>query len=323
MTVIKSDVEKFKGIYKLPERLSDEEKDELMEKAHGAIILNLADSVLREVAGEITPAGLWLQLEKSYEHLVTTLLYGKETISMEDVKSALNSSELRKKVSADYVEESANGLMVKGRRNDKASSSRGRSRSKTRSRKFKCYNCHMEGHMRRDCPDLKGKMVVTRADKVAAVAEGDSDGANVLSVTDDRYGDEWILDSVVGIGTIQIKMFDGTVRTLKDVRHVPELKKNLISLGTLDSIGCDYQGRGGVLKVSKGALVVMKGEKTNGLYLLKGSMITGVAGVSSSLTKLDTTKLWHMCLGHLSERGMVELYKRGLLYGQNTEARVM
>ncbi|GJR45460.1 retrovirus-related pol polyprotein from transposon TNT 1-94 [Tanacetum coccineum] len=35
---------------------------------------------------------------------------------------------------------------------------------------------------------------------------------------------------VVGIGTIQIKMFDGTVRTLKDVRHVPELKKKSISL---------------------------------------------------------------------------------------------
>ncbi|GJR53655.1 retrovirus-related pol polyprotein from transposon TNT 1-94 [Tanacetum coccineum] len=241
----------LQGRDKLPEKLSDEEEDELMEKAHGAIILNLADSVLREVAGETTPTGLWLQLEslymtksltnrlymkqrlytlrmkdgslndhinefkkiildlnnidvriedralillcslqKSYEHLVTTLLYDKETISMEDVKSALNSSQLRKKVSADYVEESANGLIVRGRRNDKASSSRGRSRPKTRSRKFKCYNCHMEGHMRRDCPDLKGKRVATGADKVAAVAEGDSDGANVLSVTDDRSSDE-------------------------------------------------------------------------------------------------------------------------------------
>nr|GEW85876.1 retrovirus-related Pol polyprotein from transposon TNT 1-94 [Tanacetum cinerariifolium] len=285
----------LQGIYKLPKKLSDEEKDELMEKAYSAIILNLVDSVLREVEGETTPAGLWLHLKnlnntdvrieyedralillyslpKSYEHLVTTLLYGNETISIEDVKSALSSSKLRKKVSADYVDESANGLMVRGRRNDKASSSRG-------------------------------------AGNVAAVAEGDSDGTNVLSVTGDRYGDEWILDSVVGIGTVQIKMFDGMVRTLKDVRHVLELNKNLISLRTLDSIGCDYRGRGGVLKVSKGALVVMKGKKTNGLYLLKGSTITGVAGVSSSLTNLDTTKLWHMRLGNLSERGMIELSK--------------
>nr|GFC18553.1 putative polyprotein [Tanacetum cinerariifolium] len=95
---------------------------------------------------------------------------------------------------------------------------------------------------------------------------------------------------VVEIGTVEIKMFDGTVRTLTDVRHVPELKKNLISLG----------------------------EKTNGLYLLKGITITGAAGVSSSLKKLDTTKLWHMRLGNMSDRGMMELSKRGLLCGQNT-----
>ncbi|XP_071727384.1 uncharacterized mitochondrial protein AtMg00300-like [Rutidosis leptorrhynchoides] len=122
---------------------------------------------------------------------------------------------------------------------------------------------------------------------------------------------------VVGIGTIQIKMYDGTVRTLTDVRHVPELKKNLISLGTLDSIGCEYRARGGVLKVSRGALVVMKGERCNGLYLLKGSMVTGASGVSSSAKDVDTTKLWHMRLGHMSERGMMELSKRGLLCGQN------
>jgi hypothetical protein len=39
-----------------------------------------------------------------------------------------------------------------------------------------------------------------------------------------------------GIGSIKIKMFDGVVRTLIEVRHVPELKKNLISLGVLDSM---------------------------------------------------------------------------------------
>ena len=31
-----------------------------------------------------------------------------------------------------------------------------------------------------------------------------------------------------GVGTIQIKMFDGMVRELKEVRYVPQLKRNLI-----------------------------------------------------------------------------------------------
>jgi len=32
------------------------------------------------------------------------------------------------------------------------------------------------------------------------------------------------------ICTVYIKMFDGTVRELQDVRYVPQLKKNLISV---------------------------------------------------------------------------------------------
>ena len=42
---------------------------------------------------------------------------------------------------------------------------------------------------------------------------------------------------IAGVGTIKVKMFDGVVRTLSDIRHVPELKRNFISLSTLDSKG--------------------------------------------------------------------------------------
>ena len=34
-----------------------------------------------------------------------------------------------------------------------------------------------------------------------------------------------------GIGTVKVKMFDGVVRTLVKVRHVPQLRRSLISLG--------------------------------------------------------------------------------------------
>ena len=48
----------------------------------------------------------------------------------------------------------------------------------------------------------------------------------------------------IGIGSIKIKMHDGIVRTLSNVRHVPDLKKNLISLGTLDSNGYKFSAEG-------------------------------------------------------------------------------
>ena len=39
---------------------------------------------------------------------------------------------------------------------------------------------------------------------------------------------------IANIGTVKIKMFDEVIKTLGDVRHVPNLKKSLISLSTLD-----------------------------------------------------------------------------------------
>ena len=66
---------------------------------------------------------------------------------------------------------------------------------------------------------------------------------------------------VFGMANIRVKMFDGVIRTLCDVRHVPDLRKNLISLGTLDSNGFNYKSTNGVMKVRKGVLIVMKGQK--------------------------------------------------------------
>jgi len=96
---------------------------------------------------------------------------------------------------------------------------------------------------------------------------------------------------IVGMGTIRIRMHDGIVRTLKNVQHIPDLKKNLISLGTLDSLGYKYSGEGGVIRVWKGPLVMMQGNKVDGLYFLQGITVTGSVDVSS-----DTTQLWHMWL---------------------------
>ncbi|GKA51926.1 retrovirus-related pol polyprotein from transposon TNT 1-94 [Tanacetum coccineum] len=96
-----------------------------------------------------------------------------------------------------------------------------------------------EGHWKVNCHKLKEK------GQIAAVAKDDSGSERdaVLSVVD-------------------YKSADGVVRTLTDVRHVPDLKKNLISLGVLDSKGFKYTSENGVLRVSKGALVVMKATKS-------------------------------------------------------------
>ena len=65
--------------------------------------------------------------------------------------------------------------------------------------------------------------------------------------------------SVVRIGIVAINMFDGMTITLKEVRHVPNLKRNIISLGTLDESSYSFKVGNGKLTIFKGVMVVMKG----------------------------------------------------------------
>ncbi|KAG8476901.1 hypothetical protein CXB51_030380 [Gossypium anomalum] len=176
--------------------------------------------------------------------------------------------------------------------------------------KSECYK--LQNKIKSEAANQKGKQPENfgKADVVEDYSNGE---LLVVSINNSKVSEEWILDSgctfhmspnrdwfttyktvsegVVLMGNnasckiacvriIKVKMFDGVVRTLSDVRHVPELKRNLISLSTLDSKGYRY------------------------------------TVASSSLSDNDITKIWHMRLGHMSENGMVELSKRRLLDGK-------
>ena len=59
------------------------------------------------------------------------------------------------------------------------------------------------------------------------------------------------------------------------MRYVPQLKRNLISVGALETLGLRVSIRGGVLKMTKGSMVVLKGVRQNNLYYLKDSTVIG------------------------------------------------
>ena len=65
---------------------------------------------------------------------------------------------------------------------------------------------------------------------------------------------------VEGIKNVRVKMFDGIMRTLMNVKHILELKKNLVSLGYLDHCGFNFssQAKSGVLNIFTRAMVVMR-----------------------------------------------------------------
>ncbi|OMO88295.1 hypothetical protein CCACVL1_08477 [Corchorus capsularis] len=89
-------------------------------------------------------------------------------------------------------------------------------------------------------------------------------------------------ERIEGIGSVKLRLHDGSVKMLGNVRYVPKFTRNLISLGKLDSLGYGYSCRGGGLKIIKGSMIVMKGVKNSkNLYELIGSTIRGDGSVSS------------------------------------------
>ncbi|KAH0654835.1 hypothetical protein KY285_029717 [Solanum tuberosum] len=113
----------------------------------------------------------------------------------------------------------------------------------------------------------------------AGVVESDSEGDVLLAVSvDKRNSSEWVFDTGCTYHMCPRKDW-----TLTNVRHIPDLKRNLISLGTLESLGFKYSAEGGVLK---------------------GSIVTGSVAVSTSLSDDDLTRLWHMRLGHMSDKDL-------------------
>ena len=72
---------------------------------------------------------------------------------------------------------------------------------------------------------------------------------------------------IVGKGDIRLKLPNQTTWKLQGVRHVPGLRRNLISVGQLDEEGYCTTFSGHEWKITKGALVVARGKKTGTLYV--------------------------------------------------------
>ena len=101
------------------------------------------------------------------------------------------------------------------------------------------------------------------------------------------------------------------------MRYVPQLKRNLISVGALEALGLVISVRDGVLKMIKGLMVVMKGVRGDNLYYLKGSTVTRQVETSSSSDD-GCTKIGQVKVGHEGEKSLQAPAKKGSLEGAAT-----
>ncbi|KAK2382823.1 putative mitochondrial protein [Trifolium repens] len=104
-------------------------------------------------------------------------------------------------------------------------------------------------------------------------------------------------------------MANGSKLTLKDVKHVPDIRLNLLSVAKLCDEGYNNLFSRDTWKLTKGSMVVARGMKCSTLYIEHAKIIKDVHVVEST----EKVELWHKRLCHMSEKDMVELSKRSVL----------
>lgn len=220
--------------------------------------------------------------------------------------------------------------------NHSYSSNRG-SRSKSKdSRSKACWVCGSDSHWKRDCPERKKGGFSSKPQGSANVTASTS---TFIALTSSLIasGDQWVMDSgctfhitprkellsefvefegskvlmgndtfcvVKGIGKITIDSPDGSVVVLNNVRYIPDMGRNLISYGQLESSGCNYEGGGFEVRFFEGGTRVLTGKYHQGLYYLLGSVRS--AQVNTAKASTNVTRLWHTRLAHMNVRSMEE-----------------
>ncbi|GJW41011.1 retrotransposon protein, putative, ty1-copia subclass [Tanacetum coccineum] len=154
------------------------------------------------------------------------------------------------------------GLYVRGRTDRRDShQSRGKSRSKSRGGRLKCYICQSEDHLKRNCPKNNRK-------KSTGYVKKDDQPNSSGSTYDDS--EVMMVMSTQAQALLDLIMDSGCSYHMTP-RFIPEIERYMISLGTLEKGGFTVKMQSGKIKVINGSRVVLSGiRRDNCVYSLDG-----------------------------------------------------
>ncbi|KAG8474407.1 hypothetical protein CXB51_033681 [Gossypium anomalum] len=298
------------GIDKMPSTLTDKEKKHKDRKALTQLHLYLSNEILQDVMKEKIAVALWKRLEQicmsktltrklhMKQHLYTLRLEEGASVHehltvFKEILSNLKAIEVhRESLTVDEVYESLTSydkmkyLVVKLDSQRESLIARERQDQNADNNRGRTQE-------RNPCDKSKGRSKFSNRENFGEADIEDYSGGELLvaSVNDSKVSEEWILGSGCTFHMSPNRDWFTTYEIMS---------KGVVLIG--NNASCKIAGVGTVkVKMFDGV----------------GSTVTGDAVVVFSyLSDDDITKLWHTRLGYMSENGMVELSKRGLLDGQ-------
>ncbi|GJW71984.1 retrovirus-related pol polyprotein from transposon TNT 1-94 [Tanacetum coccineum] len=97
------------------------------------------------------------------------------------------------------------------------------------------------------------------------------------------------LSRIAGIGDICLKFDTGMELVLHNVKHVPDMRLNIISTGLLDEDGYHNSSGNGLWKVTLGSLIVARGKRESKLYMTHPKISKSIV---NAIDNDDMTELW-------------------------------
>ncbi len=120
---------------------------------------------------------------------------------------------------------------------------------------------------------------------------------------------------VEGKGNVVLKMTPGKDLTLKDVLHVPNIHKNLVSGSLLSKNGFQLVFESNKFLLTKSGMLVRKGYLSDGLFKMNVIAIVSINENKnkSSAYLLESSDVWHEKLGYVNYGTLHRLINLNLL----------
>eukprot|EP00253_Pinus_taeda_P022012 PITA_22012 len=231
---------------------------------------------------------------------------------MEEIRRSTRDGSSLKQDDEENITLASKARKVKGKAShSKSSSSHGG--KKIEKSKVRCFHCHEVCHYATNCPEKKSKKGSSKGSYgcVWYLDSGASfhmtDDKNLFNTLEEKdlqmhikMGDDGKY-RVSSEGTIVFQREHGAPLTLTNVKYVPSLKKNLVSVTMLEDKGYDVvfsKGKAFLRHISTGQTKRI-GIRVKNLYKPEVDDYAALSSKVELVQNQDVGELWHIRLGHL------------------------